>query len=269
MVSAVPYRITASAGSGGTITPSGEIFVDPGKSQALSIEPGVYYGISDVTVDGNSQGAVAAINLDNVVADHTIAASFALLDIVPPVITIYGVAQGGTYPACTTPSYSVTDALSGVASHSAMESGGDGNGLGTFTYTVTATDNAGNTATLSVMYTKVANSNLISFQSPVILGKPFQLGSTVPVKFVLTNDCGNVVPTAGATLALQYYSGDVPAEDPIVASSTVPDQGNRFRYSEGQYIYNLATDGLHTGRYFATATLDSGETRSVFISIKQ
>lgn len=100
------------------------------------------------------------------------------------------------------------------------------------------------------------------------LGKPFKHGSTIPVKFELTDGCGNVVPTATATLTLQLYSGEEPAGDPIDATSNVPDSGNLFRFTEGHYIYNLSTDHLQVGNWLATVTLDDGERHSIFIGIK-
>ena len=70
------YAVTASAGVGGTITPSGAITVNAGGSQAFSIVSGSGYQIADVLVDGSSAGAVASYTFSNVTANHSIAASF-------------------------------------------------------------------------------------------------------------------------------------------------------------------------------------------------
>lgn len=84
-------------------------------------------------------------------------------DTIPPVITITGVSNGATYALGLAPtaSYTVTDALSGVATSSASLTGGDGLGLGlgAFTYIVTASDNAGNTITASATYNVIATTN--------------------------------------------------------------------------------------------------------------
>jgi hypothetical protein len=72
------FAIAASAGAGGSISPEGEVGVDPGGSQAFSITPGTGYHILDVLVDGASVGAVETYTFENVDAGHTIAASFAI-----------------------------------------------------------------------------------------------------------------------------------------------------------------------------------------------
>ena len=72
------YTIAASAGAGGTITPSGNVAVHCGANQAFAIAPGTGYNIADVVVDGISQGAVGSYTFTNVQANHTISATFAL-----------------------------------------------------------------------------------------------------------------------------------------------------------------------------------------------
>ena len=70
------YAITASAGSGGTISPSGNVTVNRGTNRAFTITPNSGYSISGVTVDGSSVGAVGTYTFSNVTANHTISASF-------------------------------------------------------------------------------------------------------------------------------------------------------------------------------------------------
>jgi serine protease len=70
------YKITASAGEGGTIDPSGEVIVNEGDSQTFSITAATGYEIDDVVVDGGSVGAVSSYTFSNVTADHTIHATF-------------------------------------------------------------------------------------------------------------------------------------------------------------------------------------------------
>jgi hypothetical protein len=71
------YTITASAGSGGSIAPSGTVTVAAGASQSFTISAAAGYGISDVRVDGVSVGRVSSYNFPNVSGNHTIQASFA------------------------------------------------------------------------------------------------------------------------------------------------------------------------------------------------
>jgi hypothetical protein len=72
------YTITASAGTGGTISPSGSVSVNYGANQAFSITANTGYQIASVTVDGVSQGAIASYTFTNVTANHTISASFSV-----------------------------------------------------------------------------------------------------------------------------------------------------------------------------------------------
>jgi hypothetical protein len=85
------YRITASAGTGGTISPSGVTSVKYNSNQAYSITANTGYQISDVTVDGVSVGAVSTYSFNNVTANHTISATFIQ---VHTITTIVG--SGGT-----------------------------------------------------------------------------------------------------------------------------------------------------------------------------
>ena len=72
----VYHTITASAGTGGSISPTGAYKVADGGSQAFTITPAANYLIHDVLVDGSSVGAVTTYPFTGVTGDHTIAASF-------------------------------------------------------------------------------------------------------------------------------------------------------------------------------------------------
>jgi parallel beta-helix repeat protein len=71
------FNILASAGTGGSINPSGSVSVSYGGNQTFNITADTGYYIADVTVDGSSVGAVSSYNFINVQADHTISATFA------------------------------------------------------------------------------------------------------------------------------------------------------------------------------------------------
>ena len=68
--------ITATAGANGSITPSGSVQVNSGANQAFTIAPNAGYAISQVTVDGVNQGAIATYTFTNVTVAHTISAAF-------------------------------------------------------------------------------------------------------------------------------------------------------------------------------------------------
>lgn len=88
------YTITASAGSGGTISPSGAVTAAQGASVAFTITPNGGYRIADVKVDGASVGAVGAYTFTNITAGHAIAATFAAST--PTGETVYENAEDGT-----------------------------------------------------------------------------------------------------------------------------------------------------------------------------
>lgn len=73
------HTITASAGTGGTISPSGSTTVDRGSSRTYSITPGTGYRIADVRVDNSSVGAVSSYTFENITSNHTITATFSII----------------------------------------------------------------------------------------------------------------------------------------------------------------------------------------------
>ena len=75
--SPVSYKITASANTNGTISPSGSIIVSSGANQTLNITANSGYIIQNVSVDGASVGAVSSYTFSNVTSDHAIVAIFA------------------------------------------------------------------------------------------------------------------------------------------------------------------------------------------------
>jgi hypothetical protein len=70
------YTLTASAGTGGSISPSGSVTITSGASQTYTITPGSGYAVNSVTVDGVTVGAVTSYAFSNVTVNHTITATF-------------------------------------------------------------------------------------------------------------------------------------------------------------------------------------------------
>ena len=70
------YTITASAGRGGTISPSEAVTVKEGKHQTFTITPSRNYRIASVLVDGIDQGAVNTWTFENVTENHSISVTF-------------------------------------------------------------------------------------------------------------------------------------------------------------------------------------------------
>jgi len=70
------YTINASAGTGGSISPSGQTTVNCGGSKTYTITPSAGYVIDSVIVDGINVGAVSSYTFSNVTKNHTIVANF-------------------------------------------------------------------------------------------------------------------------------------------------------------------------------------------------
>ena len=71
------YTITSDAGLHGTISPKGNFKVNYNGGQTYTITPDAGYRVADVLVDGSSAGAVTSYTFTNVMANHTIHATFA------------------------------------------------------------------------------------------------------------------------------------------------------------------------------------------------
>jgi hypothetical protein len=98
----------------------------------------------------------------------------------------------------------------------------------------------------------------------------FKLGSTVAVKFALTDAQVANVGTAVATLAVAKVSNNVEGTFVEATSTSNATTGSLFRYdaSGQQYIFNLATKGLTSGTYSLKITLDDGTTYTQHISLR-
>ena len=202
------FTLTATAGTGGSITPSGTATVNSGSSQSYSITPGNGYRIADVKVDGVSVGAVSNYTLSNVTANHTISATFA-------VVTYSITAIAGTGGSIT-PSGTATVNSGSSQSYSITPGGGyriadvkvDGVSVGAVSnYTLS---NVTANHTISAMFASAVQSYTISATAGT--------GGAV-------SPAGTVTLTAGAsqtyyvTPNLGYYTVSVTVDGSAVASN--------------------------------------------------
>lgn len=70
--------ITASAGEGGIISPSGAVNVNAGSNQTFQFIPDSDYKVLNVIVDGSSVGSNTSYTFTNVSSNHTITVTFTL-----------------------------------------------------------------------------------------------------------------------------------------------------------------------------------------------
>lgn len=134
----------------------------------------------------------------------------------------------------------------------------------------TATDTSGNTASaiqnISVSYQFSGILQPINQDGSSI----FKAGSSVPVKFALTNSNGNYVTNAIATLSYSKTSNNISGAIMEATSTSAATSGNLFRYdtTNNQYIFNMSTKGYSSGTYQLTITLNDGNRYFVTISLK-
>ncbi|MFN3739191.1 MAG: PxKF domain-containing protein [Thermodesulfovibrionales bacterium] len=193
------------------------------------------------------------------------------IDRTPPAVSITGLVEGRMYFLCDRPSadFRAQDTISGVKDAKAFTIPDD-KVVGSFKYIVRATDRAGN------LVEEVRSYQIIykfeGFGAPVSYKKPFKQGSVVPIRFKLSDGCGNRIIDAQAKFTIELVSRFV-SEDPTVEIDDEPlfgDRGDLFSYDyvTGEYVYNLSTESLFSGIWKISVTLNDGKTYSEMITIK-
>ena len=91
------YTIKATAGTGGSISPSGNVSVREGRDQTFTITPDKGYAVANVKIDGKSIGAVKSYAFENVRRTHTIEVIFMKANGNPQTGVFVDVATGSYY----------------------------------------------------------------------------------------------------------------------------------------------------------------------------
>ena len=91
------YTIKATAGAGGSISPSGNVSVREGQDQTFTITPDKGYAVANVKIDGKSIGAVKSYTFENVRRTHTIEVIFMKANGNPQTGVFVDVATGSYY----------------------------------------------------------------------------------------------------------------------------------------------------------------------------
>ena len=91
------YTIKATAGAGGSISPSGNVSIREGRDQTFTITPDKGYAVANVKIDGKSIGAVKSYTFENVRRTHTIEVIFMKANGNPQTGVFVDVATGSYY----------------------------------------------------------------------------------------------------------------------------------------------------------------------------
>jgi len=222
--------------------------------------------ILSAETNGTDVHGTCTDNAGNVSATTTVSVK---IDTTSPVVSVLGVTNGAVYVlgSVPTPSCGTSDALSGVASHAALNlTGGVPPGVGTFTAQCNgAIDAAGNVAspvsvTYTVQYAPTGTTcggepghqvlQPINFTGSSVFAK--KGGSTVPAKFRVCGSDGVSIgsPTTVVTAFVLYgiYNGTVspfPTEDAV--PSTNADSAFRWSAADQQWIFNISLKNVTAG----------------------
>ena len=250
---AAQLNATLAQGEGALIyTPAAGTMLNAGSGQTLRV---------NVAETADYLPASATVTIDVKKADQTITWN-------NPAPIVHGTALSSTQLNATVagaPGGSAPGALSYTPVVGTLLSPG---AQQTLSVTAAATDNynqATATVTIDVRYDW---SGVLQPINAAGTRSVFRLGSTVPVKFRLTNASAGITD---ATASFSYRKVDATAGAVNeTATTATPTTGARFQYdaSSGQYIYNWRTTGLTTGSYELQIDLGDGLIRTVAIDLR-
>jgi hypothetical protein len=189
-----PYTITASAGTGGIIFPSGGVSVQSGANQTFTITPNSGYAISSVLVDGVAKGAVSTYTFSAVNTNHTINATFTAIPNYTLTVIKNGTGSGtvSTNPTGTSFSAGTPVTLTATPDANSVFSGWSGGCTGTAsTCQVTMNANVSVNATFTLKpYTITASAGTGGGISPLGV---VSVQAGVNQTFTITPNSGYVI----------------------------------------------------------------------------
>jgi lysophospholipase L1-like esterase len=222
-----------------------------------------------ITVDAEGVTSLTARSVDragNIEAAQThqvkIDRTAPSVDVACPAPTLLN----GTASAAVT----ATDRLSGFAVDPNGSLPLDTSQVGTHTHVVEVQDRAGNRASASCQFTVAYDYSGIAQPVNPDGSSVFRAGSTVPLKFTLSDGQGTRQSTATPVLSVRRVSASIVGTEVEDVAEEAPSSGNRFAWSstEGRYHYNLSTKGLQSGTYHLTITLDGGQSHVERVSLR-
>ena len=243
-VNGTPIGIPLVLNGAGTTTASGTL--------SLTAEGTHSFSCSATDGAGNTGAAIGSSPMPATIK----------IDTVAPTVTITAPANNAT-PILKSPlaaSFTCSDGTvppaSGLATSTCVGTVANGSNINTATvgpktFTVTATDRAGNTATVTNNYTVIYAMTLQPLKTPA------NLGSAVPIQWALKDAQGNPINSLATMLKMEsVFNGPVPAGG-CVASATGTKEllyspatgaagGSDFRLVSGGYRFNWDTTTTST-----------------------
>lgn len=257
------FTITASAGAGGSISPSGSVPVTYGSSQAFAIALDSGYTISDVLVDGVSVGPVYGYTFINVIASHSISAAFSavsgsvpradqlvkswITDSLPASGSTGNLASyipvGQTFTKMGSPTVDTVNGVKWINNH---KSSGDGFDMGIFA----STDSIPCSGASVVMAVKPTRDGVHA--DWVACLNVFTYTLSVGVR----NDTGNICARRNSTL-YNYPTAVVPDGQITILSMVVQPTGTFKVYANGVQIVSETATSAFTQIAPTWSTTDS------------
>jgi parallel beta-helix repeat protein len=165
----------------------------------------------------------------------------------------------------------ITAVLASGPSHGTLTLNADGSfrytpaagfvGSDSFTYQAKGSDGA--LSAIAVVGLRV-QYNFGGFLSPISLNRAFKQGSTIPIKWQLTDAAGHAVSSLSAVASLTVTMGSTTYTlfNGGTNTSYYTSGAAAFRNDGSQYVFNWSTKGFALGTYTLTATLADGTTHS-------
>jgi YVTN family beta-propeller protein len=213
------FTITASSDTNGSVTPTGVTTVNYGGSQTYTITPNAGYSISDVQVDGVSQGAIGSYTFSNVLSNHTISATF--------VVSSYTISASSDPNGAVTPAGDTAVNSGGSQSYTIAPNAGyyisdvqvDGASVGTVSSYTFSNVTANHTISATFALSTYAVTPTVSGPGTISPSTAQTVDYNATAAFTVTPNSGNSIQSVtgcGGTLA-----GDVFTTGPITGSCTV------------------------------------------------
>ena len=204
----------------------------------------------------------------NVRAAGTASASFKIDKTAPEVgfSSVLAESYFGSTPAA--PGCTASDSLSGLAANCSVS--GYNTGVGTHTLTATATDNAGNTSTVTQDYT-VKAWTLKGFYQPIDMNGVLNIikgGSTVPAKFEVFAGDTEITDPGKVAFSMAKITCSLAVLIDEIETTTTGSTSLRYDATGGQFIYNWKTPTGAGTCYQLTMKAADGSTISANFKLK-